>query len=158
MTVLSQKASLLSLNAAIEVLGVGEHKQTFSDITDKIYAFSNSSQKATSDVKRIIGEMASYLKAGKKGLEEGFNKIAESVNRLKQVMHQLENITHHDQLQLASYQSVNQMMQALAKNAQEISLSIHYFSDTVAYHTVQVEELYKNVGELKEQSARSSSK
>lgn len=144
----SERASMLSLNAAIEVITIGQHKQMFSDITEKIHRFSEKTSLSTEAIQKIVRGMSQSIINGQATAENCFKEISHGANRLIAVIQQLELIARQDVQQGINFQMVNEMMQAQAKTSEQIIVSLNFLSDTVKGNMECVQKLYQTIGSL----------
>ena len=73
---LAQETHLLSLNAAIEAVGAGEHGERFNIIAQEVKSLADRSNQANQEVIGIVSELETGIQQAAKLAEEGYAKAA----------------------------------------------------------------------------------
>lgn len=76
---LAEQTHLLALNAAMEAARAGEHGRGFSVVTVEIKSLAEQSKKATSDIRRILGEILKKTDSAIGSMEDVTKSVAGAV-------------------------------------------------------------------------------
>lgn len=76
---LAEQTHLLALNAAMEAARAGEHGRGFSVVTVEIRSLADQSKKATSDIRRILGEILKKTESAVGSMEDVTKSVAGAV-------------------------------------------------------------------------------
>lgn len=144
----SDQASLLSLNSAIETSNIKSHKINFDKITQEIQRFAEKTAASTHEIKEIIGEINSSVVNVRHEANGCLQEINEGAQRLINVSNQLSSITNQGKEQLKKFENVNDVMQMQAIAAENIIYSITSLGETAQENTRSIHVLHENVGEL----------
>lgn len=150
MTKVSDKAHLLSLNAAIETLNLGQYTQQFSDITVKIQRFAETTANSTNAIRNIISEMSHSVNKGKGTAESCLREINAGGNRLIVVSLQLGGIAQQGQKQLDKFQTVFEGLKEQATIAEEIETSIAQLHRMIEENAFSINKLQETIENLHE--------
>lgn len=92
-TDLTQKTSLLALNAAIIASQAGEHGRSFAVVADEIRALAQESATSTEEINQIIEEIQDFTKATvnhigstRKLVDDGMNQGGQMAQALQQIL------------------------------------------------------------------------
>jgi methyl-accepting chemotaxis protein len=137
-TDLTQKTSLLALNAAIIAAQAGEHGRSFAVVADEVRSLAQEAASSTDQINQIIDEIQKHtrdtvdqIRCTRQLVNEGMEQGQEMSNVLSQI--------------LSSSQQAMEMAHDIRKSTQEISQSVVGVSNSV-------EEL----GEMSSQVSRAS--
>lgn len=145
---ISENASTLSLNAALEVISLGENRQAFNDITSNIQRFATMTSLSTGKFQKVVAEMSHTLQGAQKTAGECVKEISVSSNRLLMVIHQLEVITLQDKEQAGYFQQVNEILKQQAGDSGKIMQLLNDFGSLVKKNEESVRTLYQTLSEL----------
>jgi methyl-accepting chemotaxis protein WspA len=144
----SDQASLLSLNSAIETSNIKSHKINFDKITQEIQRFAEKTAASTHEIEEIIEEINSSVVNVRLEANGCLQEINEGAQRLINVSNQLSSITNQGKEQLKKFENVNDVMQMQAIAAENIIYSITSLGETAQENTRSIHVLHENVGEL----------
>lgn len=148
MTRVSDQAHLLSLNAAIETLNIGKHRQLFSEITTQIQRFAETTASSTNDIQKIVSDMFTRVTSAQNTAKNCIKEINVGVNRLLTVGTQLTSITKEGEKQTEKFDGVNHVMQEQAEAAESIINTIKGLSDAARENTSSIRHLRQTLDEL----------
>jgi len=137
-TGLTQKTSLLALNAAIIAAQAGEHGRSFAVVADEVRSLAQEAASSTDQINQIIEEIQKYTK-------DTVDHIRSTHRLVKVGMEQGEEMSDVLSQILGSSQQAMEMAHDIRKSTQEISQSVIGVSNSV-------EEL----GEMSSQVSRAS--
>ncbi len=137
-TALTQKTSLLALNAAIIAAQAGEHGRSFAVVADEVRSLAQEAASSTDQINQIIEEIQRYTK-------DTVDHIRCTHQLVKVGMEQGEEMSDVLSQILGSSQQAMEMAHDIRKSTQEISQSVIGVSNSV-------EEL----GEMSAQVSRAS--
>ena len=137
-TALTQKTSLLALNAAIIAAQAGEHGRSFAVVADEVRSLAQEAASSTDQINQIIEEIQKYTK-------DTVDHIRSTHRLVKVGMEQGEEMSDVLSQILGSSQQAMEMAHDIRKSTQEISQSVIGVSNSV-------EEL----GEMSSQVSRAS--
>ncbi|MCE5316605.1 MAG: methyl-accepting chemotaxis protein [Parachlamydia sp.] len=121
---ISERANLLSLNAAIETATVTRQKESFASITEKIQRFAIHTSGSTQEIRAIFQEMSSNIAKVKAQAITCFQDIHEGSEQLVPVNNQLKRITQRGMEQQKKYEQFGDSMKSQATNAEELAQSL----------------------------------
>ncbi len=148
----SERASLLSLNAAIEVLHTKEHQQSFSDITEKIQHFSEKTSQAVHSFEQIIWQISQKIVESKSIAENGLKELTIDTQHLKGVNLQLNNVSQQSNSLLDRFKVVDQMLRERVDFVKTIETLIGRLATTLRGSLEMIAQLSQNVDGIKEDS------
>ena len=99
---LAQETHLLSLNAAIEAVGAGEHGERFNIIAQEVKSLADRSNQANQEVIGIVNQLEDGIQQAAKLAEDGYAKAAlmeQSVGDAGKVIEIMQNIIERTQNQ-----------------------------------------------------------
>lgn len=148
MTKVSDQAHLLSLNAAIETLNIGKHRQLFSEITRQIQRFAETTASSTHEIQKIVSEMFLRVTMAQNTAKNCINEINVGVNRLLIISNQLSSITKEGEKQTKKFDGVNDVMQEQAQAAENIINTIEGLSIAAKENTASIRHLRQTINAL----------
>jgi methyl-accepting chemotaxis protein len=137
-TELTQKTSLLALNAAIIASQAGEHGRSFAVVADEIRTLARESASSTDQINQIIEEIQKYTRETVDHIHRTHQLVDEGMQQGEEMSEVLSQI-------LGSSQQAMEMASDIRKSNQEISQSVIGVSNSI-------EEL----GEMSSQVSRAS--
>jgi methyl-accepting chemotaxis protein len=132
------QTNLLSINAAVEAARAGEQGRGFAVVANEVRNLSKRSSEASKDIQDLVRDIMDKVKTGKEWvgqLENGFNKIVETV---KQVSDALSEVT------LA--------IQEGSRGIEQIGQGIDEMSDVTEHNATLVDELAGATEQLNERA------
>ena len=141
-TDITQKTSLLALNAAIIASQAGEHGRSFAVVADEIRALAQESATSTEEINRIIEEIQAFIKTTVDHIGSTRQMVDDSVQQGRVMSDSLQQI--YD-----SSVSAMEMSNDIRKSNEEISGAI----DSVAR---SIEELNEMSGQVSRASQEES--
>lgn len=120
----SERANLLSLNAAIETATVTKKRESFASIAQKIQRFAVHTSASTQEIRTIFQEMSSNVAGIKSQAVTCYHEIHTGAERLVPVNNQLKRITQRGMEQKQKYEHFGSALQAQAAQAEELMQSI----------------------------------
>jgi len=144
----SNKANLLSLNAAIETANIDVQQKDFAEISLKIQRFANRTGTSTKDIQQIIQEISSKVKDVRHEADSCLKEISEGAHRLIDVSQQLAHITQQGKEQIRQFETVNEMTLQQAHAAENNVESIRGMDKTTEESALAIEDLTKTVERL----------
>jgi len=137
-TSLTQKTSLLALNAAIIAAQAGEHGRSFAVVADEVRALAQEAAVSTDRINQIIEEIQKYTRQAVDHIRSTHKLVSEGMEQGEEMSDVLAQI-------LASSQQAMEMAHDIRQSTQEISQSVIGVSSSI-------EEL----GEMSSQVSRAS--
>jgi methyl-accepting chemotaxis protein len=137
-TALTQKTSLLALNAAIIAAQAGEHGRSFAVVADEVRTLAQEAASSTNQINKIIEEIQKYTRQTVDHIHCTHKLVNEGMAQGEEMADVLSQI-------LESSRQAMEMSNDIRKSTQEISLSVVGVSNSV-------EEL----GEMSSQVSRAS--
>ena len=137
-TALTQKTSLLALNAAIIAAQAGEHGRSFAVVADEVRSLSHEASSSTDRINQIIDEIQTYTRETVEHFRRTHHLIAEGMTQGEEMADVLKQI-------LDSSQKAMEMAHDIRTSTQEISQAVTGVSRSI-------EEL----GEMSSQVSRAS--
>jgi methyl-accepting chemotaxis protein len=123
-TQLTQKTSLLALNAAIIAAQAGEHGRSFAVVADEVRALAQEAAVSTDQINRIIEEIQKYTRETVDHIRSTHRLVNEGMAQGEEMSDVLAQI-------LASSQQAMEMAHDIRKSNQEISQSVVGVSNSV---------------------------
>ncbi len=134
-TDLTQKTSLLALNAAIIASQAGEHGRSFAVVADEIRTLAHESATSTEEINGIIEEIQGFTKATvnhigstRKLVDEGMSQGTEMAQALRQIldssvdaMHMAHEIRKSNQEISGAVESVTRSIEELGEMSAQVS-------------------------------------
>lgn len=120
----SERANLLSLNAAIETATVTQQKENFVSITEKIQRFATHTSRSTQEIRAIFEEMSANIAKVKVQSATCFQDIHSGAEQLAPVTIQLKKITQRGMEQQKQYEQFADSMQIQAQYAESLAQSL----------------------------------
>ena len=137
-TALTQKTSLLALNAAIIAAQAGEHGRSFAVVADEVRTLAQEAASSTDQINQIVEEIQRYTRDTVDHIRCTHQLVTEGMEQGEEMSNVLSQI-------LVSSNDAMEMAHDIRKSTQEISLSVIGVSNSV-------EEL----GEMSSQVSRAS--
>ena len=120
MSKVSDQASLLSLNAAIEALEVQSTRHAFAGITEKIQNFSNLTAASAGSIQEMISAISQQVLFGKDRIALSLKEVSAGAYRLVSLGRQLHGMTQQESRQTETFQDVFSMMHDQAAMTDEV--------------------------------------
>lgn len=114
----SERANLLSLNAAIETAVVTKQQESFASIAQKIQRFAQHTSGSTQEIRAIFQEMSSNVAGVKIEAVTCFHEIHTGAEQLVPVNSQLKRITQRGMEQRQKYEQFGGSLQTQATHAE----------------------------------------
>jgi len=137
-TALTQKTSLLALNAAIIAAQAGEHGRSFAVVADEVRTLAQEAASSTDQINQIVEEIQKYTR-------ETVDHIRHTRQLVNVGMTQGEDMAEVLALILGSSQQAMEMASDIRKSNQEISQSVLGVSHSI-----------EQLGEMSSQVSRAS--
>lgn len=120
-TGLTQKTSLLALNASIIAAQAGEHGRSFAVVADEVRALAQEAASSTDQINRIIEEMQTFTRETVSHIEQTRCLVDEGMNKGEGMARSLQQI-------LASAVQAMEMAHDIRRSTEEISRSVNEIS------------------------------
>ncbi|MHB8709622.1 MAG: methyl-accepting chemotaxis protein [Desulfuromonadales bacterium] len=133
-TGLTQKTSLLALNASIIAAQAGEHGRSFAVVADEVRALAHEAASSTDQINRIIEEIQSYTQETVSHIESTRRLVDDGMGRGEEMARSLQQI-------LSSSVQAMDMARDIRRATQEISSSV----DAVSRSTEELGEMSSKV-------------
>ena len=137
-TELTQKTSLLALNAAIIAAQAGEHGRSFAVVADEVRTLAQEAAASTDQINQIIEEIQKYTRETVKHIRRTHQLVDEGLAQGEEMSDVLEEI-------LGSSRQAMDMASDIRKSNQEISQSVVGVSNSI-----------EALGEMSSQVSRAS--
>jgi methyl-accepting chemotaxis protein WspA len=124
LTKISNQASLLSLNSAIEASNIVTNRQSFNKITQEIKRFSEKTASSSDDVQKIIKGLFKHIDLIHNNTNDFFDELNASIEKLNLVETHLSAMAQMIGSQTGKFQTVNKIMQDQARIVEEIRKSL----------------------------------
>ncbi|MCB1137298.1 MAG: ammonium transporter [Leptospiraceae bacterium] len=159
---ISEKLSLLSINASIEAARSGREGEGFAVVAGEISNLADFTAARTKEAQSHIGEMQKWVKAGSEGISNtnrAFQTIAFEVTHIDEELRQIRDISEQqsergkripilmEELDSMA-QSIGEDVKARAEQIAEIYHSVSELSDSLAAISGRTEDLQKTGQEL----------
>jgi methyl-accepting chemotaxis protein len=141
-TELTQKTSLLALNAAIIAAQAGEHGRSFAVVADEVRSLAQEASTSTEQINRIIEEIQSFT-------QETVDHIALTRKLADQGKVQGEGMASALKQILESAVEAMEMAHDISKATQEISRAV----DTVSHSIEELGEMSSQVSQASREEA-----
>jgi len=158
-TELTQKTSLLALNASIIAAQAGEHGRSFAVVADEVRALAQESAASTGQINRIIdeiqeftGETVSHIRQTRCLVDEGMSKGDEMAGALQQILDssvQAMEMAHDIR---RSTQEIYQAVEAVNRSTEELGEMSAQVSQASREETQGVKSIVKSVEEVRSMS------
>jgi methyl-accepting chemotaxis protein len=130
----TERTTLLSLNAAILAAQAGEHGKSFSVVADEIKSLAERTAHSTREISQLINSVQTETRSSVKMAGEGLLAVEKGLTLVGEVHEALKGIT---QSSLAS----TEMSKAIQRSTSEESQAIRQINDAVVEMTKQVEKI-----------------
>ena len=137
-TELTQKTSLLALNAAIIAAQAGEHGRSFAVVADEVRTLAQEAASSTDQINQIIEEIQKYTRETVDHIRRTHHLVDEGMAQGEEMAEVLSQI-------LGSSQQAMEMASDIRKSNQEISQSVIGVSNSI-----------EQLGEMSSQVSRAS--
>ena len=137
-TELTQKTSLLALNAAIIAAQAGEHGRSFAVVADEVRTLAQEAASSTDQINQVIEEIQKYTRETVEHIRRTHQLVDEGMTQGEDMSDVLSQI-------LGSSQQAMEMAYDIRKSNQEISQSVVGVSDSI-----------EKLGEMSSQVSRAS--
>ena len=122
------QTNLLSINAAVEAARAGEHGLGFAVVASEVRSLAKRSSKASKDIQNLVRDIMDQVNTGKEWvsqLENGFNKIVQTI---KQVSDALSEVSLATQESLGGIKQIGQAVYQLSGVAEQNSSLVDQLS------------------------------
>ena len=142
-TGLTQKTSLLALNASIIAAQAGEHGRSFAVVADEVRALAQEAALSTSQINQIIEEIQAFTQETVNHIGQTRQLVDDGMNRGDEMAKSLQQI-------LASSVQAMEMAHDIRRATQEISRSV----EAVSRSTEELGEMSSQVSQASREEAQ----
>jgi methyl-accepting chemotaxis protein WspA len=139
----SERTTLLSLNAAIEAEKAGEYGRGFSVVAREIRRLADQTAAATQDIEGVVKEMQSSVSAGVMEMDKFSEEVRRRVDDVNTLGEQLGGMIDQVRALGPEFESAREGMNAQNQGAQQISEVIVQLSQTA-------EQTKESLGDFKD--------
>ena len=142
-TDLTQKTSLLALNASIIAAQAGEHGRSFAVVADEVRALAHEAASSTDQINRIIEEIQDFTQETVSHIGQTRQLVDDGMGRGEEMARSLQQI-------LASSVQAMEMAHDIRRSTEEISRSV----ESVSRSTEELGEMSAQVSQASREEAQ----
>jgi len=136
---ISDETHLLSLNAAIEAAGAGEHGERFGVVAGVVKALADRSVRASRQVNEILGQVEQRIQQATNAAENGHQEIQTALETAQQSGQVLRELVVAIYQTADEIEQIDQATAVMSEQSKEISLATNqqYAASNQALETLQ---------------------
>lgn len=148
MTKVSERASLLSLNASIETSAVTKQQESFASIAQKIRRFALHTDQSTQEIRTIFQTMSDDVSEAKSETVSCLQQIQTSVEQLLPFHNHLKRITDRALILKNKYEGFSRLMQEQVSQSEQLLQTIASLHKAVQDNRQLKETLHTSSSDL----------
>lgn len=148
---LAEQSNLLALNASIEAARAGEHGRGFAVVAQEIRALAEQSKQATSNVRRILGDIQKSTTAAVLVTEQGSKAVAQATGTAREAGSEIEKLTDAISSASDAASQIRVMAQQQVTGVTQIAQAMHSINQATTQTvegTRQIERAARDLNEL----------
>lgn len=151
---ISSQTNLLALNAAIEAARAGDAGRGFAVVADEVRKLAEESQKATSKITELLGEVQGQIADSVKSMDENTKHVEEGTGAITQALAAFEEIPILVQQLNTSIGHISAISEENAAGAEEVSASVEEVTSAIQQVATAAQQLSHGAGSLKAMLAK----
>lgn len=145
---ISENTNLLSLNAAIEAAGAGEHGRRFGVVAQEIGRLAKSSTQSTKKIRDIIERMQNSISGAVMQAEEGEKTVSKGKTVIDEMSEFFNEVFSAASESARNMKEINLMTSQQSSASDQMALTMSEVKETAQQSAAAAEQLKASVAEL----------